>query len=83
MIGASVAVGFLVDDSQELSPAGIADGTGESTVFNHPSDVEVFDVDYLVLAYQRQGLFVVMIAPRPCDLTVRYGDFAPRFVSVG
>ena len=48
-----------------------------------PSNVEVFDVDHLVLAHQRQSLLVVIVPPRTRHLVVGDSDFAPGLVSIG
>ena len=66
--GAAVAVGFLVDDPHELTPSGIADCPCQTTVSDHPHDVEVFDVDHLILANQRQSLLVVIVPPSTGNL---------------
>jgi hypothetical protein len=76
-------IGFVGDDPPELPPSGVRDRPREATVAEHSHDVEVFDVDHLVLANQRQGLLVVIVAPRPRYLVVRDGDLAPGLVSVG
>ncbi len=47
-----------------------------------PRDVEIFDVDHLVLAHQRQSLLVVIVPPRPRYLVVRDRDLAPGLVPV-
>jgi hypothetical protein len=75
-------LGFLADDPHELAPPGIRDRTSQPTVSNHTHDVEVLNVDHLVVANQRQRLLMVIVPPRPRDLVVGDGDFAPRFVSV-
>ncbi len=71
-------VGLLGDEPDELTPAGVADRTSETTIADHPSDVEVFDVDRLVVAHQRQSLLVVIIPPSPRHLIVGNGDLIPR-----
>ena len=80
--GAAVAVVLLGDDFDELAPARVRDRAGQATVFDHSHDVEVFDVDHLVVANQRQCLLVVIVPPRPGHLVVCDSNLAPRLVPV-
>jgi hypothetical protein len=77
-----VLLGFLTNYADELSPRCIVDRPRQPLVFNQPRDVEVLDVDNLILANQRQGLLVVIIATSTRNFTMLNRDLAPALVPV-
>lgn len=69
--------GLLFEQLDELTPPRIVDGARQTAIAHHADDVEVLHVDRLVVADQRQGLFVVEVPTRTGDLVVEDGDPAP------
>lgn len=48
----AVSLAFVFEHGSELTKTGIGDRLGETMVFDHPSHVQVFDADSVVLTHQ-------------------------------
>src|SRR5215831_6992128 len=56
---------FERQDGQEPTPARIADALGEVVILDQVGRLQLFVIDRVALAHQRQGRLMVEVLPRP------------------
>ena len=68
-------------DSEELSPARIADALGQVVIPHQVGHSQVFMIDHVVGLHQLGGLLVMEVAALPCNVLLGFGQQGYRFAS--